>query len=121
MTCKNRYGYHFTQWGAKNAYYTDRVSFTLGVGEFGNSTRVNVENGILLMSYNSIVAAFDLDAGIIYELPRAHYSVTTARQVTQFINHLCNYEGFKDNMDGRVLVDGMIVKGYGNSEYVVEW
>lgn len=45
---------------------------------------VKIENAKVLMSYASIVAIFDDDACVLYKLPRAHYSRTTAKQVTLF-------------------------------------
>ena len=60
-----------------------------------------IENAKVLMSYASIVAIFDDDARVLYKLPRAHYSRTTAKQVTMFANECADGRSyFVKNADG---------------------
>ena len=46
-------------------------------------------NSYYIRSYESVVAIYDYVTNTLYELPYAHYSRTTAKQITVFCNYLC--------------------------------
>lgn len=53
--------------------------------DHGTMQTVEMENCFVLESYASIVAIYDRDTNVIYELPRSDYSNTTKKHVDRFI------------------------------------
>lgn len=56
-----------------------------------NDTKVNV-HGLLLRSYNSVVAIYEFIGGVLYLLPRYDYSNTTMKYVNAFIDDFTSLE-----------------------------
>lgn len=46
-------------------------------------------DGYILVSYSSIVAAYDVNLGHVYLLPRYDYSITTTKHVHAFMQDYC--------------------------------
>lgn len=82
-----------------------------------------IDNAIILKSYNSVVAVYNIDNGFMFLLPRYDYSVTTLRHIRAFFEDYAPHIWYDLKDIRREVCDNVIlVDRYGFDEsYMQAW